>query len=60
MKLIVPDLRRKEQNSTCTVTMNDDHNLEWECVLSARGECRLSLEYNLEWMKGKCVEFKEE
>ena len=60
VKLVVPDLRAKEQNSNCTVTLNDENNLEWKCILQPRGECRLPLEYNLEWPKDKSIEFKEE
>jgi uncharacterized protein (TIGR02231 family) len=60
VKLIVPDLRVKEQNANFTVIMNDANNLEWKCVLKAKGECRLPLEYSVEWPKEKRVEFKEE
>jgi uncharacterized protein (TIGR02231 family) len=59
VKLIQPDLRSKEQGVNSTVTMNDANNLEWKCVLQARGECRLPLEYTIEWPKDKRVEFKQ-
>jgi len=60
VKLVVPDLRTKQNNSSCNVTMNDGNNLEWKCVLQAKGESRLPLEYTLEWPKDKRIEFKEE
>jgi uncharacterized protein (TIGR02231 family) len=60
VKLLAPDLRTKEQSATCSVTMNDNNNLEWKCVLPPKGECRLPLEYTLEWPNDKRVEFKEE
>ncbi len=60
VKLVVPDLRTKQNNSSSNVTMNDGNNLEWKCVLQAKGECRLPLEYTLEWPKDKRIEFKEE
>ncbi|CAF4381286.1 unnamed protein product [Rotaria sp. Silwood2] len=60
VKLLVPDLRMKEQSSNYTVTMNGANNLEWKCILQPRSECRLPLEYTLEWPKDKCIEFKEE
>ena len=60
VKLIAPDLRPKEQNPNSTVTLNDHNNLEWKCVLQSKGECRLPLEYSLEWPKDKRVEFKEQ
>jgi uncharacterized protein (TIGR02231 family) len=60
VKLVAPDLRTKEQNSNYSVTMNDGNNLEWKCVLQPKGECRLPLEYTLEWPKDKHIEFKEE
>jgi uncharacterized protein (TIGR02231 family) len=59
VKLIQPDLRSKEQGFNGTVTMNDANNLEWKCVLQARGECRLPLEYTIEWPKEKRVEFTQ-
>lgn len=60
VKVIVPDLRAREQNPACTVTMNESNNLEWICVLQPKGECQLPLEYTLEWPKDKRVEFKEQ
>lgn len=60
VKLIAPDLRTKEQTPNCTVIMNDGNNLEWKCVLQPKGECRLPLEYTLEWPIDKRLEFKEE
>ena len=60
VKLVGPDLRTKEQNSSYSVTMNDRNNLEWKCILPAKGECRLPLEYTLEWPKDKRVEFNDE
>ncbi|CAF1431232.1 unnamed protein product [Rotaria sordida] len=39
--------------------MNDSNNLEWKCILQGRGECRLPLEYTVEWPKDKRVEFKQ-
>jgi uncharacterized protein (TIGR02231 family) len=60
VKLIVPDVRAKEQNPNCTVTMNDRNNLEWKCLLQPKEECRLPLEYSLEWPKDKRIEFKEQ
>ncbi|CAF1452317.1 unnamed protein product [Rotaria sordida] len=59
VKLIIPDLRSKEHNLNYTVTMNDSNNLEWKCILQGRGECRLPLEYTVEWPKDKRVEFKQ-
>jgi len=59
VKLIQPDLRLKEQSLNSTVTMNDLNNLEWKCILPAQGECRLPLEYTIEWPKDKRVEFKQ-
>ncbi|CAF3599237.1 unnamed protein product [Rotaria sp. Silwood1] len=59
VKLIIPDLRSKEQGLNYTVTMNDSNNLEWKCILSAKGECRLPLEYIVEWPIDKRVEFKQ-
>ena len=47
VKLLAPDLRTKEQSLSCSVTMNDENNLEWKCVLQPKGECRLPLEYAL-------------
>ena len=60
VKIITPDLRNKEQNTNLTVTMNDHNNLEWKCILQPKGECRLPLEYTLEWPKDKRIEFQEE
>jgi len=60
VKLIAPDLRAKDQNPHCTVTMNDSNNLEWKCLLQPKGECRLPLEYTLEWPNDKRIEFKEQ
>jgi uncharacterized protein (TIGR02231 family) len=60
VKLVAPDLRTKEHNAASSVTMNDNSNLEWKCVLQPKGECRLPLEYTLEWPNGKRIEFKEE
>lgn len=60
VKVIVPDLRMKEQSSCFSVTMNEQNNLEWKCILPARGECRLPLEYTLEWPMDKRIECKEE
>lgn len=59
VKLIVPDLKSKEQGPNCTVTINDSNNLEWKCILPSRGECRLPFEYTLEWPKDKRIELKE-
>ena len=59
VKLIQPDLRSKEHSFNYTVTMNDANNLEWKCVLQARGELRLPLEYTIEWPKEKRVEFTQ-
>ena len=59
VKLIVPDLRSKEHAPNCTVTMNDSNNLEWKCLLQPRGECRLPVEYSMEWPTGRRVEFTE-
>ena len=59
IKLIHPDLRLKEQGSTCTITMNDANNLEWKYLLPARGECRLPLEYTMEWPKEKRIELTQ-
>jgi uncharacterized protein (TIGR02231 family) len=59
VKLIVPDIRIKEQSINCTVTMNDSNNLEWKSILQARGEIRLPLEYSIEWPIDKRVEFKQ-
>ncbi|CAF1452296.1 unnamed protein product [Rotaria sordida] len=47
------------QSTTSKVTMNDSNNLEWKCILQGRGECRLPLEYTVEWPKDKRVEFKQ-
>ncbi|UJR33431.1 hypothetical protein I4U23_020876 [Adineta vaga] len=60
VKLIVPDLRTKQVNANYTVTMNDNNNLEWKCILKSKGDCRLPLEYTLEWPKEKRIEYKEE
>lgn len=59
VKLIQPDIRSREQTANYTVIMNDANNLEWKCILQARGQCRLPLEYSLEWPKDKRVEFKQ-
>ena len=59
VKLIQPDMKLKEHGFNCVVTMNDANNLEWKCVLQARGECRLPLEYTIEWPKEKRVEFTQ-
>lgn len=59
IKLLQPDLRAKEQSANATVSLNDANNLEWKCLLSARGECRLPLEYTMEWPKDRRVEFKQ-
>jgi len=59
VKLLLPDLRLKEQSLNSTVTMNDLNNLEWKCILPARGECRLPLEYNIEWPHDRRVEYKQ-
>lgn len=60
VKLILPELRAKEQHPNCTVTLNDSNNLEWKCILQPRGECRLPMEYTLEWPIEKRIEFTEE
>ena len=60
VKLLAPDLRAKEQSLTCSVKMTDENNLEWKCILQAKGECQLPLEYTLEWPKDKRIEYKEE
>ena len=60
VKLLVPDLRTKQANSTYTVTMNDQNNLEWKCLLKSKADCRLPLEYTLEWPKEKRIDYKEE
>ncbi|CAF1935080.1 unnamed protein product [Rotaria magnacalcarata] len=60
VKLITPDIRQKEVGRNCTVTLNDKNNLEWKCVLQARGEYRFPLEFVMEWPKEKRVEFKQE
>ncbi|CAF1467830.1 unnamed protein product [Adineta steineri] len=59
VKLILPDLRLKDQGQNCTVTMNDSNNLEWKCILKERGECRLPLEYTIEWPIDKRVEYTQ-
>ena len=59
VKLVVPDLRVKDQNPAYTVSMDDDNNLEWKCIIPAKGECRLPLEYILEWPNDKRIEYKE-
>ena len=59
VKLIAPDLRLKEHAPNCTVTMNDSNNLEWKCILQPRGECRLPVEYSMEWPTGRRIEFTE-
>ena len=59
VKLIQPDTRTKEQSVHCTVTLNDANNLEWKCILQARGECRLPLEYSVEWPKERRVEYTQ-
>ncbi|CAF0923926.1 unnamed protein product [Rotaria sordida] len=61
VNLIQPDLRRKDNNPHNTIiTLKDTNNLEWKCVLSSRGECRLPFEYTVEWPYDKHVEFQEE
>ncbi|CAF0995433.1 unnamed protein product [Adineta steineri] len=60
VKLVVPDLRTKQVNSSYSVMMNDENNLEWKCLVKAKSECRLPLEYTLEWPKDKRIEFTEE
>jgi len=59
IKVIQPDLRIREQSTNCTVLLNDDNNIEWKCVLAAHGECRLPLEYSMEWPNDKRIEFKQ-
>ncbi|CAF1298264.1 unnamed protein product [Adineta ricciae] len=60
VKLLVPDLRTKQANTVYTVTMNDQNNLEWKCLLKSKTDCRLPLEYTLEWPKEKRIDYKEE
>ncbi|CAF1088362.1 unnamed protein product [Rotaria sordida] len=61
VNLIQPDLRRQDNNPHNTImTLKDTNNLEWKCVLSSRGECRLPFEYTVEWPYDKQVEFQEE
>ena len=59
VKVTQPDLRNKEQSSNNTVTLNDANILEWKYILPPRGECRLTLEYYMEWPKDKRVELKQ-
>ncbi|CAF1222356.1 unnamed protein product [Adineta ricciae] len=59
VKLLIPDLRLKEQASNCTVTMNDANNVEWKWILQPKGECRCPLNYTVDWPKDKRVEYKE-
>lgn len=59
VKLNQPDLRPKEQNPNCIITMNDTNNIEWKCILQARGECRLPLDYSVEWPKDRRVEYTQ-
>lgn len=59
VKLQQPELRGKDFASNIVVTMNDSNNLEWKCILSARNECRLPLEYTVEWPADKQVEYTD-
>lgn len=60
VKLVVPDLRMKEPTPSYYVTMNEANNLHWKCIIQAGSECRLPLEYTLEWPTDKCIELREE
>lgn len=60
VKLIVPDLRMREPTGSYSVIMNDANNLQWRCILQALSECRLPIEYTLEWPTDKSIEFKED
>lgn len=60
VKLNIPDLRAKDHASLYMVTMNDSNIVEWKCVIPAKGECRLPLEYTIEWPKDKQIEYKED
>jgi uncharacterized protein (TIGR02231 family) len=59
VKLIVPDLRSKEPVPNCTVALDESNNLEWQCTLQPRVECRLPMEYTIEWPKDKQIVFDE-
>lgn len=59
VKLVVPDLRVKEQSPSYTVSLDENNNVEWKCILAEKGECRLPLEYTVEWPNDKRIEYKE-
>lgn len=60
VKLITPELKAKHSNANCTVTMNENNNIEWKCILQPKEQVRLPLEYSLEWPNDKQVEFTEQ
>lgn len=60
VKLNVPDLRGKDHAANYTVTMNDANILEYKCILPAKGECRLPVDYTIEWPKDKRIEYKDD
>lgn len=60
VKLATPDLKSKHVNASYTVTMNENNNIEWKCILQPKEQVRLPLEYSLEWPNNKQVEFSEE
>ncbi|UJR08438.1 hypothetical protein I4U23_012708 [Adineta vaga] len=59
IKILRPDLRAKEQGANSTVKMNDSNNLEWKCILPARGECCLPFEYTVEWPRDTHIEYTD-
>lgn len=60
VKLITPELKAKHSNAAYTVTMNENNNIEWKCILQPKEQIRLPLEYSLEWPNDKQVEFTEQ
>lgn len=49
VNLIIPDLQRKDIQPNQKITLKENNNLEWKCILRPRGECQLPFEYTIEW-----------
>ncbi|CAF1011597.1 unnamed protein product [Didymodactylos carnosus] len=62
VKLLQPqDIGKLKEHSITSVSViiNDDNNMEWKVLLKAKEECKLPLEYLIEWPKEKQIEYKE-
>ncbi|CAF1171916.1 unnamed protein product [Didymodactylos carnosus] len=60
VKLILPqDIGKLKEHSTTSVSsiINDDNNVEWKVLLKAKEECKLPLEYFIEWPKDKQLDY---